>query len=275
MFKGLKSEQWIFDIEYVPDVDMLRRIYQAAEGTSDEAVMAMAYADAPGYDISDNPEPMLKLMFYKVVSISTIIRDVVNPEKLKFFTLDEESISEKEMLTRFLAGVGEKQPQLVGWASARFDIPVLFQRALVNGVLMKGFCERPERPWEGPDFFARYNDWNIDLMDVIGCGRGFPKLADFALATGIPGKMGVDGSKVAGMWAKGKFREVIDYNECDTATTYLVFLEVARSGGFISSKRYHQERRILRDLMANSAKPHFQMFLEEWKKLRDQTGREL
>ena len=65
--------------------------------------------------------------------------------------------------------VGEKRPQIVGFNSTNADLPIITQRAIVHGLRAPGFGERPNKPWEGADYFdSRNSDYNVDLCPMLG-----------------------------------------------------------------------------------------------------------
>ena len=75
---------------------------------------------------------------------------------------------ERRIIATFLEGVGRHKPQVVGYNSARVDLKVLVQRAVVNGLSIPGFARRPDKPWEGADYFSAASDWNVDMMQIVG-----------------------------------------------------------------------------------------------------------
>ena len=42
-----------------------------------------------------------------------------------------------------------------------------------------GLCARPDRPWEGPDYFHPHSEWNVDLMRVLGGQKAEVPIPDF------------------------------------------------------------------------------------------------
>lgn len=216
---------------------------------------------------------MLKSIMYRIVSISALIRKINGDISLKLFSRPvDDNFDERSILEAFLTGIGERRPQIVGFASSMFDLPTIFQRAIINGVDATNFCRRPAKPWEPePDYFSKENDWNVDLMHVIGhYGKGTPKLAEIALACGIPAKIGADGAGVADMWLAGKRREIVDYNECDVLSTYLVWLHTVRTCGLLDNLQVMEEHAKLLELLNAGAdtKPHLKIFRDRWIELQ-------
>ena len=110
-----------------------------------------------------------------------------------------------------------KNPQLVGFNSQRSDLKILVQRAVAQGIQAKSFAKRPDKPWEGVDYFdSKFSPVHVDLIEILGgFGKSTPSLHEMANVCGIPGKMSVEGDEVATFWLKERLSEIVAYNECD------------------------------------------------------------
>jgi predicted PolB exonuclease-like 3'-5' exonuclease len=277
MFKVMHNKVWVFDVEWVPDPTVGRLVYQLPESLVDEEVMQEMWKKGGATD--EDPMPYLKTVLCRVVSIAAVIRTVKNDEvRLQLLALprdleDPEQISEPHIVRTFLEAVGAHQPQLVGFNSQKADLKILLQRGLASGIQAEGFCRRPEKPWEGVDYFARTSDWHVDLLEILGgWGKSTPSLHEMATVCRIPGKLSADGQEVAPLWLKGKLAEIVAYNEYDALTTYLLWLRLAHFGGFLTTDRYEHEQELLRELLTTeSEKPersHLKDYLTEWDGLR-------
>lgn len=267
MFKRIGNPVVVFDCEYVPCLATGRRVYHLPETLPEAEVLAHLYAEAGA--TAAKPEPILKQFFYRLVSIAYLAR-TLTPSGVKLRLVNIEAASERELIEKFLQAIGKRKPQLVGYASGLFDLPVLFQRALVTQAAIGTFCERPEKPWEGPDYFSEFGDSHIDLMNVITPKGRKPKLAEIALACGIPGKLGMDGAAVAEAWLQGREQEVRNYNECDVLTTYLLWLRLAFMGGHLDGPAYSAEQAALGQLLdehIQAGAAHLAVFRAEWERL--------
>ena len=71
----------------------------------------------------------------------------LKPVSLPVDPSDPSKSTEKVILSSFMNAVGRLEPQLVGYNSAQADIPIIIQRAIVNGLPGLGFSERPSKPW--------------------------------------------------------------------------------------------------------------------------------
>ncbi len=278
MIKAVKDRVWAFDAEWVPDLLAGRLLYDIPEDVSDpEAIMRVMWEK--GGATEEDPTPFLKLVQCRVVSIAAVERRVKTNGEIVVHLLslprdpaDENERLESSVLGTFLDAIGEHRPQLVGYNSQQSDLSIFVQRGMVLGLRAAGFSRRPEKPWEGIDYFARGSDWNIDLRDVLaGFGRGIPSLHELAVQAGVPGKMEVDGNEVARLWLEGRYAEIVAYNEYDALTTYLVWLRVAHFAGHFSKTEYAEEQQRLRALVEreseSSERAHLRAYLEEWDRL--------
>ena len=275
MFKSVNKDVWAFDAEWVPDPEAGRRLYQLQEDTSDSEVIRKMWEEG-GAD-EENPMPYLKTTICRVISIAAVVRtekengDVaLSLTALPHEIADPQQTTEAAILSRFLNAVGEKKPQLVGFNSAKADLKVLLQRAVANGIQAAKFAKRPNKPWEGYDYFdARNSEGHVDLIEILGSyGKSNPSLNEMATVCGIPGKMGISGEEVAPMWLEGRLAEIVAYNECDALSTYLIWLRVAYFGGFFDPQQYTEEQARVRNLLSTEGtlpgKEHLLEFLERW-----------
>ena len=275
MFKTVNKDVWAFDAEWVPDPEAGRRLYQLQEDTSDSEVIRKMWEEG-GAD-EENPMPYLKTTICRVISIAAVVRtekengDVaLSLTALPHEIADPQQTTEAAILSRFLNAVGEKKPQLVGFNSAKADLKVLLQRAVANGIQAAKFAKRPNKPWEGYDYFdARNSEGHVDLIEILGSyGKSNPSLNEMATVCGIPGKMGVSGEEVAPMWLEGRLAEIVAYNECDALSTYLIWLRMAYFGGFFDPQQYTEEQARVRNLLSTEGtlpgKEHLIEFLERW-----------
>ncbi len=285
MFKSVMDEVWAFDAEWVPDPGTGRALYRLAPDTPAREVVKAMWREHGATD--EDPQPYLKLALCRVVSIAAVVRKRQASGDIRLHllslprdTTNAQECSEAEVLSRFLTRLGERKPMLVGFNSQGSDLPVFVQRGIVNGIAVPDFCRRPPKPWEGPDYFARGSDWNIDLMKAVtlgGWGKSTPSLAEFAIACGIPGKLGAfSGSNVADAWLDGDLARIVQYNEHDALTTYLVWLRIARFAGLLTSEEYEADQERVRKLLAEQAQEpggeHLGQYLNEWIELQKIVG---
>lgn len=97
------------------------------------------------------------------------------------------------------AGIGA--PVIVGHNVTGFDIRLIMQRAIILGVRLPIWWPLDPKPW---------SDAVFDTM-VAWSGRDFISQDKLARALGLVGKQGLDGSKVAEVWAAGGWQDVLNY----------------------------------------------------------------
>ncbi|MBU2512548.1 3'-5' exonuclease [bacterium] len=282
MFKTVHEKVWVFDCEWVPDPLSGRAAYDYPESMSDREVIENMWKEGGATD--DDPMPFLKTVLCRIVSISAVIRTIVNGEaKVRLLSLphypqNPEECVESVILDSFLNAIGQHKPQLIGYNSHSSDIKILIQRAIINGNQAPEFCHRPAKPWEGVDYFARGSEFNIDLMEIVGSwGKAAPSLHEIATAAGIPGKIEIDGNQVASLWLNGEMEKIVAYNEYDALTTYLLWLKTAHFAGFFSSVQYKQEQEKVKKLLESESdkdgRNHLKTYLKKWNSLTQLVNR--
>ncbi len=279
MIKNVKPLVWAFDAEWIPDPLAGRLLYDVPEdGSSPEQIMQIMWQ--AGGATEEDPTPFLKTALCRIVSVAAVQRKMhrdgtvsLTLTSLPHDPEDDEQALEANVVGKFLEALGSHRPQLVGFNSQNSDLKILVQRALILGLEAAGFCERPDKPWEGIDYFARGSDWNIDLKEILGgWGKAVPSLHEVAVQCGIPGKMDVDGNQVARLWLDGERRKIVEYNEFDALTTYLVWLRLAHLAGHFDRATYAAEQQLVENLIrreiADASRPHLSKYLDEWTRLR-------
>ena len=236
MLKKLAESIFSFDVEWIPDPKSAQILHDfpAVEGPGKDAEESfeVLWESARKDGDPPNSQPYLKTILCRIVSLAGILREQAPGGRpslrlisLPVDPLDPKKTDEKTILSSFLKSVGRRKPQLVGYNSAQADIPILVQRAIVQGLPGFGFSDRPTKPWEGIDYFdSRNSDYNIDLADAMGQFRDRPTLHQAATLSGIPGKIDVSGDSVAQMWLDGKLSEIVQYNEFDAFTLSLIHI---------------------------------------------------
>ncbi len=272
---GIHQRIWFYDLEWVPDWVAAKRLCDLPEGATEREAFEALWKHAGATE--EKPMPFLKYLFSRVVSIAFLSRNLesIDGETQVVFRLhsmpeDPEEKDEAVLLAKFLHYVGERKPQLVGFNSLNSDIRVLVQRAMVNDIEAKEFNLRPDKPWEGRDYYTDYGEWHIDILKLL-CGpnlRQTPSLNELAKMCGFPGKIDMDGKQVPDLWLAGELPKIIAYNEIDTLNTYLVWLRLAHFCGFFEDADYAAEQENFYNfLLAESQKTgraHIKDFLAKW-----------
>lgn len=278
----LKSEihetTLFFDLEWVPDAAGAIRCFDLPPETSELSAMERVWKESTGYDEANCPRPFVKYLFSRVVSIAFLSRRVVyrsgerhiefGLHSLPKLPVNETRSDEREIIERFLYMVGERSPQLVGFNSIDSDLQVLIQRGLVNEVRADKFSQRPDKPWDGRDYFARTNEAHLDIIKLLSPNSMKPTLNGLARLCGFPGKIDVDGMQVVDLWLDGKLKEIVEYNQIDALNTYLVWLRVVNFAGKLSEEDYVTEQDDFREFLETEAERekagHLRRFLEKW-----------
>jgi len=286
MFKSIPSKAIAFDIEWVPDPHTIRVYYQEPDLNDDEAV-ALAYCEQRLKDgLGPNDQVYLKTSLCRVVSIAAVTRiykpansaaPLYDPSTIthKLISIPEvddiapEDLSEAGVINMFLNFLGKNKPQLIGFNVLNADLPIMLQRSLQGNVRAPAFFERPEKPWEGVDYFYKDGDYVVDLARILGgYGRAMPSLKELCAVARIPGKMSTDGSRVAGLFSENRIKEILEYNHFDALSTFLLWLRFAHATGHISTEGYRSEVELFRMyITTRSEEPgyeHLSRYLEAW-----------
>lgn len=271
----------VFDIETVPDVRGIRLLGLAPADASDAEAIALAQAARKEQTGSD----FLPLPLQRVVCISCVFRDV---DSLKVHSFCDESpvnaaqagnsntrsdelgSGEAGVIQRFFRSIDKHTPQLVSWNGGGFDLPVLHYRGLQHGVRAPRYWEmgEAERDFRFNNYLNRYHMRHLDLMDLLALyqPRNNAALDTMAKLCGLPGKLGVDGSQVAGLWLDGRLDDIRNYCETDVVNTYLLYLRWRRFSGQLPSPQFEQEEAFVRSELTRLAAqaPHWQEYLSAW-----------
>ena len=266
-----------FDLEWVPDAVGAMRLHELPVETTELEAMQKLWERSPQYNADSNPRPFLKYMFSRVVSIAFLSRRChFNSERecavefglhsLPRLPVDNEILpNEAELIQKFLYFVGERCPQLVGYNSADSDLQVLIQRGLINEVSAPAFCERPNKPWEGRDYFdARNSEAHLDLAKRFSGGAMMPKLDELAKLCGFPGKIDVKGDQVTDLWLERNISKIVEYNQIDAVNTYLVWLRMAYFAGKIEEEMYIEEQDLFRAFLHEEAQKPEKAFVADF-----------
>ncbi len=296
MIKSVPRSVLAFDVEWVPDPVAGRLLLDLPDDTPPESVLEAMWRY--GGATEENPSPYLKTVLCRIVSLAAVWRrtkpdgevnlsllsrprmtaiDEAAPDgtiERTRIVVDRGDAAERSVVGHFLEWLGKTEPQLVGFNSVEADLKILLQRAIVLGIRADGFARRPNKPWEGRDYFHRDNDWNCDLKQMLGgFGKATPALHEIAIQCGIPGKFGIDGSQVAELWLAGGLDRIVAYNECDALTTYLLWLRVAHFAGHFTTEQYAAEQERVRDLLRSEgqvpSRAHLGAYLREWDRLSE------
>ncbi len=267
-----------FDLEWVPDANAARRLYDVPDDASEREAIERLWRETKGYSETECPKPFVKYLFSRVVSIAFLSRKVVWRDGVRTtdFTLNSlpklptagDRPDEAQIIERFLYVIGAREPSLVGFNSSESDLQVLVQRALINELSAPQFCERPAKPWDGRDYFYRYSEEHLDILKLLSSGAMKPRLNEIAKLCGFPGKIDIDGEQVVDLWLAGEIDKIVEYNQLDVLNTYLVWLRIVHFCGKLSEEDYAVEQDEFRTFLeSEAAKPgtdHITQFIAHW-----------
>ena len=256
----------VFDIETIPDVGGLRRLYDLDPALSDHDVAEMAFQQRR----TQNGTDFLPLHLHRIAVISCVLR---MGKDLKIWSLSEPEQSESDIIQRFFDGIEKFSPRLVSWNGGGFDLPVLHYRSLIHGVVASRYWDLGDgdfadsRDFKWNNYISRYHTRHLDLMDLLAMyqPRANAPLDDLAKLIGFPGKLGMDGGKVWDAWQEGEIAGIRDYCETDVMNTYLVYHRFRLMRGEILPADYDEEISFVKEVLKKLDKPHWHEFLAAWK----------
>jgi predicted PolB exonuclease-like 3'-5' exonuclease len=249
-----------FDIETVPDVELGRRLY-GLDGIGDEDVakaMTFRQLQAAGTEF-------LPPYQQRVIAVSVVLR---RQDELKILSLGTPESDERDLVKRFFDGIERYCPELVSWNGSGFDLPVLQYRALLHKVVCRRYWDvgDEDREFRYNNYLSRFHWRHIDLMDVVSCfqNRARVGLDDISVMLGLPGKMGMDGSRVWDTWCAGGIVDIRNYCETDALNTYLVYLRFQLIRGQLDEPGYERETARVREFLAGSPEAHLRAYGAAW-----------
>ncbi|CCQ72216.1 3'-5' exonuclease [Magnetospira sp. QH-2] len=259
----------VFDIETVPDTD-------AVPGLTgfDDPDLAARREELTRYhlEITDGRNAFPRQPFHRVVAISFLRAEIERDGAHENFYLQEirsggdPGSSEAELVAGFFQFLERQKPRLVSFNGRGFDLPVLKYRAMVHNVSAPFLYQSGDK-WNS--YTSRYSDdWHCDLMEVMSDygASARVKLNEVCAVLGFPGKLGMDGSKVAETFDSGDIQGIRDYCETDVLNTYLVYLRHMLHRGWLTQDAHERAvADVLSYLQAEGQeRPHLGEFLEAW-----------
>jgi 3'-5' exonuclease len=263
----------VFDIETVPDVAAIRKLWNLPAEATDFAVAELAIQrrrQATGGEF-------LPLHLQRVVAIACALHSETG---LRIWSLANAHDSEDQLIQRFFDGIERFSPQLVSWNGSGFDLPVLHYRAMIHGLAAPRYWEMGDgdgldaRDFKWNNYISRYHMRHLDLMDLLALynGRANAPLDDLAKLCGFPGKLGTDGSQVWSLYQAGEIGHIRAYCETDVANTYLLYLRFQHFRGHLLAVEYQERVAQVREFVNAQADraPHWAEYRDAWL----QAGRE-
>lgn len=266
----MHNSLFVFDIETVPDIDVVEQL--TGEVPSDPEAGRKMLEDYH-LEITNGRNGFPRQPFHKVVAISFLRANIVRHENLETYEIEELrsggdlSSEEKDLVHGFFAYCGKIFPRLVSFNGRSFDLPVLKYRAMKYGVSAR-WLHQSANKWE--NYAARYApNWHCDLAEVLSDygASARTKMNEVCAALDLPGKTGVDGSKVADMYDRGEVEGIRRYCETDVLNTYLLYLRHVLHTGLTDHDGYNHAINLTLAWLEERASdiPAYQEFLDAWK----------
>lgn len=260
---------FVFDIETVPDTDAVPNL---TGFDNPDVVARREELDEYHLKVTDGRNAFPRQPFHKVVAISFLEAEIEREGSNEVYFLKElrtggeAGFNEKQLLQGFFQYFERLRPRLVSFNGRGFDLPVLKYRAMVHGISAPWLHQAGDK-WNS--YNSRYSwDWHCDLMDQLSDygASARVKLNEVCSVLGLPGKFGVDGSKVAEMIDAGEVDAVREYCETDVLNTYLVYLRTMLHRGLMNIEGHD---RAVADVIAmikteGENRPHLMEFMNAW-----------
>jgi predicted PolB exonuclease-like 3'-5' exonuclease len=153
---------------------------------------------------------------------------------------------EAAMLQDFSEFMEKNRPHLVTWNGRGFDLPVIALRCLRHGIPLRWY-------YRVRDYRYRYSETgHLDLADFLSEHHAARPLSLDAAAhlVGLPGKCGVDGSQVQGLFNAGQIESIRNYCLSDVAQTAFLFLRYRLVSGALDRPGYQRVATALFEALA-------------------------
>ena len=263
---------FVFDIETIPDIKAGENLLDLPGATPQELREGL---EQYHLDLTGQKSSFLRQPFHKIVAISfleaEIIRDFNGQEFYNIVDIRSGGdlvASEEDLVRGCFARLKKNFPRLVSFNGRHFDLPVMKYAAMKHGVEASWLYKSGDK-WN--NYNQRYSlDWHCDLAEAFSDfgASARVKMNELCAAFDLPGKIGVDGSKVTQMFDDGQLKEIRDYCETDVLNTFLLYLTYQQHNGSMSGESFDKCKKSLAEFLdKNSEKaPHFKEFLDEWQK---------
>lgn len=244
----------IFDIETVPDTELLARDFLESDAKSSQ-LCEMAMAKQKEKSGSD----FLPVAYHRIVSIASVITDEYGHfiKVGNFGKKDEIGICgdinaiEKNLIEDFLKFFNRSQPKLVSFNGRGFDLPTIMLRAMRYNLCATAYYEQDnptfnKSKWENyrQRFSERFHTDLLDSLGHFGLIRSL-RLDSVCSTLGIPGKYDMNGSDVYKIYYDEtinfdeKMAKIDEYCQSDVLNTYWVYLKYELLKGELALEDYY------------------------------------
>ena len=220
---------FVFDIESVPDFDLLRDLLDSPE-TDDDTILELATEE-----FTKNKSGFLPPMYHQMVSwVGLWIDNQGNPKQKAAWTGKDE----KQGLLDLCSTLNTyKDFGLIHHNGRGFDLPLITYRAMKHGLQLPLRLNNHEIRY-------RFSKENIDLIDQFSNfgASSWPKLKHVGTLIGIPVKKTGEGNQVLSMYRNGELDKIERYCYEDVVGTYLVWLHLKYTIGDMNKENFNNLR---------------------------------
>lgn len=267
-------EYLIFDVEAVGNGHLIQRVRYPEEELTPEEAIERYRADL----LEQTGRDVLPATFVDPISVA--VAKVTKDFRLTGLTvLDPPHYRPEQIIRRFWQGWEHyERPTLVTFNGRGYDMPVLEFGAFRHGISLPAWFNVESRSFEQSR--NRYNiDRHIDLQDFFSNFSAVRVNGGLNLISNLiykPGKSGIDGSQVQGLYFEGQAEKINDYCRCDVLDTYFVFLRTRVLIGRISLEDERALTDDVRVMLEEQAEdiPAYAHYLEFWDRRLEQQQQE-
>lgn len=231
----------VFDIESIPDIELLQEVY----GYKGDSMEVCNQAFAQQKEI--NGSEFLPLGFHKIISIASVLADDFgNFIKVGNFAKNTPIENREEILLQeFSTFLNKQNPRLISFNGRGYDMPLIGIRSLKYNINLSGYYETDnpnfgKNKWE--NYRQRYSEkFHLDIYDTLG-NYGATRaitLDVICKMAGIMGKYEVCGSQVHEIIFQDNDLPKVDfYCQSDVLNTYWLFLKFELTKGMLQISDY-------------------------------------
>ena len=217
----------IYDIETIPDLDFGRK-HMNLDGLSDEDIgRSMFFQQLQKYG-----NEFLPIDLQKVITISFVTEHNGHIE-----------LSSCTDVATFLDSIKDAD-HFVTWNGNRFDVPVLYFRAVLNNLAVN------------EKIFDKNHHTDLKALLSNGDVNSISGLDWVSKHLGLPGKSEHTGNAVWDLYLEKKIDEVVRYCESDALNTYLIYVQHQLSMGVINEQELNTKKDMLKKFLASQDNPH-------------------
>ena len=253
----------VFDIETVPDGELISRIRYPGEQLGAQAAIEKYQQELLETKGSD----FIPQTYHLPVSV--VIGKVNSRyELVDLVALDEQQGRSHIITQHFWKGWEKYRATLVTFNGRGFDLPVMELAAFRYGICLEKWFEINRKSFDQPR--NRFNlRSHFDVQEVLsnfGASRMIGGLNLMANLIGKPGKMDIAGDMVHELFNAGKLQRIHDYCRCDVLDTYFVFLRTSVLAGNLQLDQEQQVVRKTREWLESRCEeyPIYQQYLDNW-----------